>query len=225
MEIQRQRLAQTQIIDQKTRRVLHDDILPDIQAALIALSGENANSNGRTNQALTLMTDAHKQISDLLHDMPTTTAPEVARLGFIIAFQRIVENDFATVFDAVHWQISSEAEEAAKTLPTLTAEVVFYAVREVVRNAAKHARGGKGERPLSLTINMQHTDQLSITITDDGVGLGNSEVFGSGQGLALHSTMMAVIGGEVVVDTVAHQFTRVTLNVPVTLVPAFANTA
>jgi len=187
--------------------------------------GEVVRGNGRTDQALTLMTNAHKQISDLLHDMPTTTAPEVARLGFITAFQRIVQNDFATVFDAVHWEITPEAEEAAKTLPTLTAEVVFYAAREVVRNAAKHGRGGRGGRPLSLTITMQYTDQLAITITDDGVGLGNSETTGSGQGLALHSTMMAVVGGSVVVDTAAHQFTRVTLNVPVTPAHAFANTA
>ena len=225
MEIQRQRLAQSQIIDQKTRRVLHDEILPDIQAALIALSGESVNGNGRTNHALTLMTEAHKQISDLLHDMPTTTAPEVARLGFITAFQRIVENDFATVFDAVHWEISPEAEAAAKTLPTLTAEVVFYAVREVVRNAAKHGRGSNGERPLTLAITMQYIEQLSIIIIDDGVGMGNSETSGSGQGLSLHSTMMAVVGGEVVVDTAVHQFTRVTLNVPITPAPASANSA
>ncbi len=230
MEIQRQRLAQSQIIDQKTRRVLHDDILPDIQAALIALSGKTTGDNGQvpkasTERALTLMTEAHKQISNLLHDMPTITAPEVARLGFVTAFQRSVENDFAMAFDAVQWEISPEAENAAKTLPTLTAEVVFYAAREVVRNAAKHGRGNKGERPLTLTITLQHTDQLSITIADNGVGMGNGETSGSGQGLALHSTMMAVVGGEVVVDTAAHQFTRVTLNVPVMPAPAFANSA
>ena len=228
MEIQRQRLAQTQIIDQKTRRVLHDDILPDIQAALIALSSATTNGqaeNEKTQRALKLMTDAHKQISDLLHDMPTTSAPEVARLGFITAFQRIVENDFSTVFDEIRWQITPEAEAAAKTLPTLTAEVVFYAAREVVRNAAKHGRGGQAERPLALTIAMQHTDELTIIITDDGVGLGNTNTSGSGQGLALHSTMMAVVGGEVVVDTAVHQFTRVTLNVPVNPAPAFASNA
>lgn len=230
MEIQRQRLAQSQIIDQKTRRVLHDDILPDIQAALIALSGEavgeNGNSSQRKNtQALSLMTDAHKQISDLLHDMPTTTAPEVVRLGFITAFQRIVENDFTTVFEEIHWDISPEAEAAAASLPTLTAEVVFYAAREVVRNAARHGRGGLTERPLTLTIAMQHQEQLLLTIADDGVGMGNSETAGSGEGLSLHSTMMAVVGGSVMVDTAAHQFTRVILTVPVTSVPAFASSA
>lgn len=228
MEIQRQRLAQSQIIDQKTRRVLHDDILPDIQAALIALSSEAANGHAgheKTQRALKLMTDAHKQISDLLHDMPTTSAPEVARLGFVTAFKRIVENEFSTVFDAVRWEISPEAQAVAQSLPTLTAEVIFYAAREAVRNAAKHGRGGKAERPLHLTVTMQHTDHLTITITDDGVGLGNSETSGSGQGLALHSTMMAVVGGEVVVDTAANQFTRVTLNVPVTPAPAFASNA
>ncbi len=160
------------------------------------------------------MTDAHKQISDLLHDMPTTSAPEVARLGFVTAFQRIVQNDFSAVFDTISWEISAEAELAAAALPTLTAEVVFYAAREVVRNAAKHGRGGVAERPLNLAITMQSQEQLTITINDDGVGLGNSETAGSGQGLALHSTMMAVIGGTVIVDTAAHQFTRVVLTVP-----------
>ena len=226
MEIQRQRLAQSQIIDQKTRRVLHDDILPDIQAALISLSAANGNgADTQSNHALTLMTDAHKQISDLLHDMPTTTAPEVARLGFITAFQRIVQNDFATVFDQIDWEISPEAETAASTLPTLTAEVVFYAAREVVRNAAKHGRGGATERPLTLKINMQYAEQLAITIIDDGVGVGNSDTAGTGQGLSLHSTMMAVVGGSVVVETADHQFTRITLTVPVTVAPAFSNSA
>lgn len=226
MEIQRQRLAQSQIIDQKTRRVLHDDILPDIQAALIALSGGNGNEpSEKSKRALTLMTDAHKQISDLLHDMPTTTAPEVARLGFITAFQRSVQNDFTTVFDAIRWDITPKAETAAATLPTLTAEVVFYAAREVVRNAAKHGRGDAAGRPLNLTITMQHQEQLTITIADDGVGVGHSNTAGSGQGLALHSTMMAVVGGSVVVDTAANQFTHVTLTVPINPASAFANSA
>lgn len=226
MEIQRQRLAQSQIIDQKTRRVLHDDILPDIQAALISLSGATGNGAGeQRNQALRLMTDAHKQISDLLHDMPTTNAPEVARLGFTTAFQRSVENDFATVFDKIEWQVSPRAETAAAALPTLTAEVVFYAAREAVRNAAKHGRGVNGERPLSLTISMEFAEQLAITIVDDGVGVGNSETAGSGQGLALHSTMMAVVGGSVVVETAADQFTRITLTVPVTPAPAYSSNA
>jgi two-component sensor histidine kinase len=221
MEIQRQRLAQTQIIDQKTRRVLHDDILPDIQAALILLDGAK-DKNGK---ALSLMTDAHKQISNLLHDMPTTSAPEVARLGFITAFQRSVQNDFSATFDTIRWDISPEAETVAAQLPTLTAEVLFYAVREVVRNAAKHGRGGVAERPLSLNISMQHQEQLIITIADNGVGLGNSDTSGSGQGLALHSTMMAVVGGTIVMETAAHQFTRVILSIPINAAPVFSNSA
>ncbi|MCP4420459.1 MAG: hypothetical protein GY805_27955 [Chloroflexi bacterium] len=221
MEIQRQRLAQSQIIDQKTRRVLHDDILPDIQAALIVLDG----AKEKNPRALSLMTNAHKQISNLLHEMPTTSAPEVARLGFITAFQRSINNDFSTAFDEVNWEISPEAEALATALPTLTAEVVFYAVREVVRNAAKHGRGSVAERPLNLTISMQHQEQLTITITDDGVGLGNSETSDSGQGLALHSTMMAVVGGAVVVETAVDQFTRIILTLPLNSAPASSNSA
>ncbi|HIA01833.1 MAG TPA: hypothetical protein EYN66_07970 [Myxococcales bacterium] len=70
MSLQRERLAQSQIIDQQTRRTLHDDILPDLQAAMISLSSEQSAANGQITAALNLMSDAHKQISDLLHDMP-----------------------------------------------------------------------------------------------------------------------------------------------------------
>jgi signal transduction histidine kinase len=205
MSLQRERLAQSQVIDQRTRRTLHDDILPTIHTAMIALGNDNSNS-----EALPILADAHRQISDLLHAMPTAAAPEVARLGLVEALSRSIENELAQAFDEVTWEIAPNAEEAARAIPTLTAEVIFYAAREAVRNAAKHGRGG-GEFCLNMRVNWQ--DGLEIVVEDNGIGLGTaSPNTGSGQGLALHSTMMAVIGGELSVDSLPGQFTRVTLH-------------
>jgi signal transduction histidine kinase len=235
MDLQRERLAQSQIIDQRTRRVLHDDILPTIQTAMIAL-GDNGKSD-----IINTLTEAHRQISDLLHEMPTITAPDVARLGLVVALRRAIDNELAPAFDAVQWEIAPEAEDAARAIPTLTAEVIFYAAREAVRNAAKHGRSpemnypaasgrginlSEGSPPQSggvldppnginefcLHIRINWQDDLEIIIEDNGIGLGSiSPNSGSGQGLALHSTMMAVIGGELSVDSLPGQFTRVTL--------------
>lgn len=207
MSLQRERLAQSQVIDQRTRRVLHDDILPTIQTAMIALSG---NSDGN-NDVITSLTDAHRQISDLLHEMPTITAPEVARLGLIAALRRAIDNELAPAFDQVTWHVTPDAEKQACTIPTLTAEVIFYAAREVVRNAAKHGRSPQTTE-FCLQIHVNWRDGLEITIKDNGTGLeAASANTGSGQGLALHSTMMAIIGGELSVDSLPGQFTRVTL--------------
>ena len=209
MGLQRQRLAQTQVIDQRTRRTLHDEILPSLQATMISLNGETTDGS-QVSQALSMLTDAHRQISDLLHAMPTTTAPEVARLGLVKALQRTVEDDFGHAFDAVDWQIEASIADQIAQIPSLTAEVIFYAAREAVRNAAKYGRAA--DRPFHLCIQIKWQEGLVVSIEDSGVGLtAVSPQQGSGQGLAIHSTMMAVIGGVLTTDSVPGQYTRVIL--------------
>ena len=212
MGLQRQQLAQTQVIDQRTRRTLHDDILPSLQATMITLSGDTTN-NAPVADALTMLTDAHRQISDLLHAMPTTSAPEVARLGLVNALQRTIEDDFAHAFDAVEWQIEPTVTNHIAQIPSLTAEVIFYAAREAVRNAAKYGRAQ--DRPFRLCIQMKWKDGLVVSVEDSGVGLtAVNPQHSSGQGLAIHSTMMAVIGGILTTDSIPEQYTRVTLTLP-----------
>ncbi|NJN99286.1 MAG: hypothetical protein HC875_36930, partial [Anaerolineales bacterium] len=55
-----------------------------------------------------------------------------------------------------------------------------------------------------------------LVIEDNGVGLasGSSGSGGSGQGLALHSTMMAVVGGTLALESIPGAYTRVTLSLP-----------
>jgi len=214
MLVQRERLAQTQIIDQQTRRVLHDDILPALQTAMIKMSSSQL--NGETQQVVETLTAVHRQISDLLHDMPTITAPDVARLGLLPALQRAIDSEFRASFDGVTWQISPAAQANARQIPSLTAEVVFYAAREAVRNAAKYGRDGDGG-PFTLTLTADWQNGLLLTLEDNGVGLEMTAATnkGSGQGLALHSTMMAVVGGTLAIDSISGQGTRVILSLPV----------
>ncbi len=210
--IQRQRLTQTQIIDQQTRRVLHDEILPNLHAAMIALSEAKADNS----EALALLSDSHRQISDLLHDMPTITIPDVARLGLLKALQRLVTAEYTSAFDNISWHIDPAAADNMAQLPTLTAEVLYYAAREAIRNAAKYGRDADSQEPFNLAIraHLEVDLGLRMEIEDNGRGLGFdklSQPDGGGQGLALHSTMMIVIGGQLIVDGRPGQFTRVTL--------------
>jgi len=215
MTIQRERLAQSQVIDQQTRRVLHDDILPSLQLSLIKVSSSQLNTD--RDEIVDSLTDVHRQISDLLHDMPTVTAPDVARLGLLTALRRTVDNELAQAFDDVSWRIAPIAAEKVRDIPTLTAETIFYAAREVVRNAAKYGRAEDG-KPFTLCINADWQEGLRLFIEDNGIGLDSStDNKGSGQGLALHSTMMAVVGGTLETDSVRGQYTRVTIALPTDL--------
>ncbi len=49
---------------------------------------------------------------------------------------------------------------------------------------------------------------------DEPGGFGSAETAGSGSGLALHSTLMAVTGGALLLESIPGQMTRVTLTLP-----------
>jgi signal transduction histidine kinase len=213
MALQRQRLAASQVLDRRARRALHDDVLPRLHAAMLALSSGGPDEEG---DPITLLSDVHRHISDLLHDMPTSTAPEVARLGLVGALQLAVDEELGGAFDTVDWQVAPEAEQKARRIPSLTAEVLFYAAREAVRNAARHARDADAAHPLRLRLAITWRDGLHILIEDNGVGLETTRAPDGegGQGLALHSTMMAVVGGSLAVESVPGTYTRVSLMLP-----------
>jgi signal transduction histidine kinase len=231
MALQRQRLAQSQVLDRRARRVLHDDILPSLHTALLVLSAQSADA---PNEATDLLAQAHRQISDLLREMPAATAPEVAQLGLAGALRSVLDNELRDAFDGVTWRVAPEAEERAAALPPLQAEVIFYAAREAMRNAAQHARPTNLSTPLRERNAAQHARPLSssaalhlrvevgwqaglrLVVEDDGVGLSASResAHAGGQGLALHSTLMAVIGGALALESAPGEYTRVVLSLP-----------
>jgi signal transduction histidine kinase len=217
--LQRERLAESHIADQRTRRVLHDEVLPQLHASLLNLHALRATPAGEAaaSQTLELLSAAHRQLSDLLREMPSTPAPDVARLGLVDALRRLLAAELARAFDAVDWELAPEAEARAWALPPLAADVLYSAAREALRNAARHAR--RPEAPLRMTIRLAPagTTGLELTLNDDGAGLdphpgGSGD--STGQGLSLHSTLLAVVGGTLTVDGKPGAGTRVRLTLP-----------
>jgi signal transduction histidine kinase len=225
MALQRQRLAESQVIDQRARRILHDDVLPRLHAAILTLSDGEALSKEPAlpdkvtprpahppeNDVLQTLSDIHGRLAALLRELPTVTAPEVARLGLVEALRQTVNSEFAGAFDQIDWHIEPTAAQKAASIPVLTAEVIYYAAREAVRNAARHGRPANSTIPLRLEISAAWQDGLMIIVADNGAGIGsppedslsaNHGLHAShgphasyGQGLALHSTLMAIVGG------------------------------
>ncbi|HEY8478084.1 MAG TPA: ATP-binding protein, partial [Chloroflexota bacterium] len=216
MALQRQRLAESQVLDRRARRTLHDEVLPRLHAAMLVLNGASAEPSASREEATTLLAEVHRQVAHLLRAMPPGVAPEVARHGLLGALRQVVEGEFRDAFDGVTWHVEPRAREAARSLSPIAAEVVYGAAREAVRNAARHGRGGAADRPLHLRIAVAWRDGIEIAIEDDGVGVSahRSPPEGGGQGLALHSAMMAVVGGTLAVESVPGASTRVTLTLP-----------
>jgi signal transduction histidine kinase len=219
MALQRQKLQEGQLLDRRTRRVLHDDVLPRIHTAMLLLAGDQDRGDAAksTNgEVVAILGDLHQQISNLLHALPTPDTLQVARVGLLGALHGIVGGELRYAFDTVSWEIEPEAEGAVGAIPALAAEVIVYAAREAVRNSARYGRNGDPNRPLHLTIRLAWQDGLVLAVEDDGAGIDVAEPSGagSGQGLALHTTLMAVVGGTLTVESLPGAWTRVALALP-----------
>jgi len=163
--------------------------------------------------AIEQLSDAHGQLSNLLRELPPTVTPEITRLGLMAALRKAVEVEFAHAFAEVTWHCDEGIEEQMAALSPVAAETLYYAARELVRNAAKHARSEDQPDRLCLEIAARVADgQLQITIEDNGAGFAPEP--GAGQGLALHSTLMAIVGGSLSLETIPSQMTRVQLALP-----------
>lgn len=210
MGLQRRHLAERQLLDQRARRALHDDVLPVLHAALLTLPSDGTGDSG---DAAALLGDAHRRVSDLLRELPAPVNPDVSRLGVIGALRRVVAVEHDGAFDEVVWEVSAEAAAACTELNPVVAETVYFAARELVRNAARHAR--RPDRPLTLTVQVACTPtHLALTVADDGVGVAPGAAEGGGHGLALHSTLLAVVGGTLASDSVPGRYTRGRIELP-----------
>lgn len=212
IDLQRQRLVEAGLLEQQARRVLHDEVLPDLHAALLSL-----NEAGSSHQALERtaqnLASAHRQIANLLQQAPPSYPATLARQGLLAALQEATQ-ELQESFERIDWEVPEAAENAMRSLPLAEAQVLFYAAREAMRNAARHGKQHPAHA-LRLIIRSEIQDGLLLVIEDNGGGLSSqSNAGGSGQGLALHSTMMAVIGGSLALSGTPGETTRVILHLP-----------
>jgi signal transduction histidine kinase len=215
MQLERQHLSETRVVDQQTRRTLHDEILPRIQSLMIKMSGSAADNNGTLQE----LGDIHHQLSELMRDLPALQDPELARLGLVEALKRSVEYEFKAYFNTVTWQVNETVIENARTINPYAANVVYHAGREAIRNSAIHGQVTGSDQPINLSITMLWKDGLILKIVDDGVGFvpGKNMPQEDGHGMSLHSTLMAIVGGSITWESSPGKFTLVTINLPVRL--------
>jgi len=210
MSLQRRQLTESKIIDGRTRRTLHDEILPEIHAILLAFDADPQPVLADRLASL------HRQISNLLREMPQTTMPEFQRKGLLHTLKLETDTAFSGAFDDVQWDIAEDTDSYLKELSPLKAEVLFYAAREVIRNAFRY--GISENKKSNMRVATKMIDGFEIVIEDNGgVPFGaqngqNGHTAGAGQGLALHSTMMAIVGGKLTFEQRDGEYTRVTLS-------------
>jgi len=214
--LQRQRLSQNRLMDHQARRILHDDVLPLLHTAMLNLNKTGEKDSDQSGEAMNTLATVHRQIARVIREMPHTHAPDLAQLGLVGALEKMIDSELPDAFDQVTWQIEPEAERRQRSIPDWALEVVFYAAREAIRNADRHTVRGHPNSKLLLDICMAWNKGLEVRIRNYGgrETMPNASTSGSGQGLALHSTMLAVIGGTLAVETMPDDSTQALINLP-----------
>jgi signal transduction histidine kinase len=179
---------------------------------MILLDGSNLPE--AQNKILQSLTDVHRQLADLLRELPRSSLPNIHEVGILKGLRDLLREEFSRMFEKTSIEVPEPDEKSLSQLSPLQSEVIYYAAREVIRNAARYGRKN-GALP-TLNIRCETQDGIHLIIEDNGPGVMDSEskIEGGGQGLALHKTLMAVIGGDLVIESQAGNFTRVILVIP-----------
>ncbi len=233
----RRRIVDVKLLGAQQRRVLHDEILPQMHLALLRLemlrSLPNARPNlplsleaselGREqalNEAIDLISGAHRRLASMMR----TTAPgaphRLERDGLMHAIRTMLEQDFQNAFDEVEWCVSEETAACIdEVMPPAIAELIFAAVQEALRNAARHARGSDVHRHLHLLLKASYSSgnpYLEVIVADDGVGIASasSSTMGTGGGLLTHSALLAIAGGSLTLKSAPGEGVTVRILLP-----------
>ncbi len=187
MDLLRRRLDELEVVNKRHKRLLHDEVLADIHLALLRLDDPAL--------AATALTRAHHRLSELLEAGPRSVVDHLEAQGLLPALREAVEQNFAGEFASVEWDVPPEPIPVGRL--GVGAEVFYHAALESARNSSRHAAGGDPERKVHLRIAGRWREGLHLEVEDDGVGpQATASASKSGQGLLFHTTMMAVVGGQ-----------------------------
>jgi len=220
----RRRVVDVKLLGAQQRRVLHDEILPQMHLALLRLETLRSFPDSKPhpplnletseicheqalNEAIDMISDAHRRLATMMR----TTAPgaphRLERDSMMHAIRTMLEQDFQNAFDEVEWSVSDEtAASIDEVTPPAIAELIFAAVQEALRNAARHARGTDVHRRLRLVLKASYSREhpyLEVIVADDGVGIASasSSTTGTGGGLLTHSALLAIAGGSLTIKS------------------------
>ena len=207
VNLQRQKQTETRLLDQRSRQILHDDILPLLHTSLLT------SPHG---PAAAQLTEAHHLISNLLREAPPPPPSEIARSGLLPAVELLARNEAGLMKAELVVDMGDRAIKAASTLSQEEAETVYYAVRECLRNISKHAQS-PGPSTIKIILKASVNDMLEISIRNNGdpKTCKSIEPASTGEGLRLHNAMLAVFGGGIHLEHLPEGDTRVIIRLPV----------
>jgi signal transduction histidine kinase len=221
----RRRIVDVKLLGAQQRRVLHDEILPQMHLALLHLEtlrtlvaeAHDGSASAALERSVEIISDAHRRLAAMMRETAPGAPYRLEREGLMQAVHTMIEQDFQNAFDEVLWEVDEEtAAQIDEVTPPAIAELIFAAVQEALRNAARHARGSDVHRRLRLILQAHYGPDLEVCVADDGVGIAaaHAATSGTGGGLLTHSALLAIAGGSLSIKSAPGEGVTVRIHLP-----------
>ena len=210
-ELQRSRERLVGALEEERRRIrrdLHDGIGPSLAGMSLQIEAARNLISSDPEGASALLDAITKRTQSAIADVRQLVyglrPPALDELGLVGAL-----SEQASRFESGNSiQISVEAEGDLNGLPAATEVAAYRIVLEAITNAARHSRARR------CVIMLRRTDELTVEVRDDGLGL--PEGFRWGVGMASMRERAEELGGTLSISSTPAGGTTVRVILPVT---------
>lgn len=197
---------------QSIARDLHDGLGQELNAASIKLDA--LRSTDQANPSHPALDEIARLLESVVREMRSLTAqlnpPVLEQLGLVPAIEWLGEEMRRTY----HLEVLLDDDLAPKPLDSVSASIVFRAVRELLINVTRHAKVR-----VAYIATRSANGRLTVEVTDEGTGFAppdSTSTSSSGLGLATMRERIAYIGGTFEIASDRKRGTKATIQVPVT---------
>jgi two-component system CheB/CheR fusion protein len=196
---------------QSIARDLHDGLGQELHVASIKLDA--LRNNDGSQDAHPALDEIAQLLDGVVREMRSLTAqlnpPVLEQLGLIPAIEWLSEEMRRTY----RLEVLLDDDSVSKPLDSLTASILFRAVRELLINVARHS-----EVKIANIATRRVNEHLTVEVMDRGAGFGAARSSASsmgGLGIATMRERIAYIGGTFQIDSAPNRGTIATIQVPV----------
>jgi two-component system, chemotaxis family, CheB/CheR fusion protein len=194
---------------QMIARDLHDGLGQELNAASIKLDALRSDVTRISPPALD---EIARLLEGVVREMRSLTAqlnpPVLEQLGLVAAIEWLGEEMHRTY----HLDVRLKDDQAPKALDSITASIVFRAVRELLINVARHTNV-----KIAHVTTCSAEGQLTVNVMDQGAGFATPRATAkasAGLGLATLRERIMHIGGTFQINSEPKRGTSATIQVP-----------
>jgi two-component system NarL family sensor kinase len=206
---QKMMLASLESQENERRRVagdLHDSIgamLSTIRVSLSTMMRQEAVNTQSVGQAKQMLDDTIDSVRRISRDLMPAT---LEKFGISYALKEMCEQYTTVSGIGINFSESGEPVAINKNSEIM----IFRITQEFINNSIKHSKAK------SITIDLQWSNELFVSISDDGVGFDIQEIKKSGKGLGLFNmeNRASMLGANLSFSSSIGNGTKASMHVP-----------